>query len=270
MQVWPAPGHAPQSFDLWQPSPITPQYWPPVGVHDTGVHGAASAVGMPMSTVGFTSAITGASTPTGTSIPPPSLPPGPGVALTPAVQPASSAAAARNQTEARGLVRMASRCPAAFGTVQHRTYLRGITRLFAGRALRASVTSTSHERSKGGRASGHSAGPHAAVGTGSFGADCARHFDGRRGGVHAVARHQHQSHHQVRNGRRLCPLSERRLRRREEAVCAAAALRGFRRAARYGRGGTSGGLTCELAFDNQARINLSGPDGGLRPLLDGP
>src|SRR6476469_7238261 len=98
MQVWPAPGHAPQSFDLWQPSPITPQYWSPVGVHDTGVHGAASAVGMPMSTVGFTSAITGASTPTGTSIPPPSLPPGPGVALTPAVQPASSAAAARNQT----------------------------------------------------------------------------------------------------------------------------------------------------------------------------
>ena len=39
VQVWPAPGHAPQSFDLWQPSPITPQYWPPVGVHDTGVHG---------------------------------------------------------------------------------------------------------------------------------------------------------------------------------------------------------------------------------------
>ena len=25
MHVWPAPAHAPQSFDLWQPSPITPQ-----------------------------------------------------------------------------------------------------------------------------------------------------------------------------------------------------------------------------------------------------
>ena len=37
-----------------------------------------------------------------------------------------------------------------------------------------------------------------------------------------------------------------------------------------GAGGTSGGLTCELTFDNQARINLSGPDGGLRPLPDGP
>jgi hypothetical protein len=37
-----------------------------------------------------------------------------------------------------------------------------------------------------------------------------------------------------------------------------------------GAGGTSGGLTCELAFDNAARINLSGPDGGLRPLPDGP
>jgi hypothetical protein len=32
-----------------------------------------------------------------------------------------------------------------------------------------------------------------------------------------------------------------------------------------GAGGTSG-LTCELSFDNQARINLMGPDGGLRPL----
>ena len=37
-----------------------------------------------------------------------------------------------------------------------------------------------------------------------------------------------------------------------------------------GAGGTSGGLTCELAFDNQAPINLSGPDGGLRPLPEGP
>ena len=41
-------------------------------------------------------------------------------------------------------------------------------------------------------------------------------------------------------------------------------------AADRGVGGTSGGLTCEQTFDNQARINLSGPDGGLRPLLDGP
>jgi len=32
-----------------------------------------------------------------------------------------------------------------------------------------------------------------------------------------------------------------------------------------GAGGTSG-LTCEVSFDNAARINLTGPDGGLRPL----
>ena len=32
-----------------------------------------------------------------------------------------------------------------------------------------------------------------------------------------------------------------------------------------GAGGTSG-LTCELSFDNKARINVTGPDGGLRPL----
>jgi hypothetical protein len=31
-----------------------------------------------------------------------------------------------------------------------------------------------------------------------------------------------------------------------------------------------GGLTCELSFDNQARIALPGPDGGLRPLPEGP
>ena len=28
-------GHAPQSFELSQPSPMTPQYWPPVNVHAT-------------------------------------------------------------------------------------------------------------------------------------------------------------------------------------------------------------------------------------------
>jgi hypothetical protein len=36
-----------------------------------------------------------------------------------------------------------------------------------------------------------------------------------------------------------------------------------------GAGGTSG-LTCELSFDNKARIHLSGPDGGLRPLPEDP
>lgn len=36
-----------------------------------------------------------------------------------------------------------------------------------------------------------------------------------------------------------------------------------------GTGGTSGGLTCEQTFDNQARLNFVGPDGGLRPLPDG-
>jgi hypothetical protein len=35
-----------------------------------------------------------------------------------------------------------------------------------------------------------------------------------------------------------------------------------------GAGGTSG-LTCELTFDNDARLNSRGPDGGLRPLPDG-
>ncbi len=37
-----------------------------------------------------------------------------------------------------------------------------------------------------------------------------------------------------------------------------------------GAGGTSGGLSCELSFDNRVRINVSGPDGGLRPLPEGP
>jgi hypothetical protein len=37
-----------------------------------------------------------------------------------------------------------------------------------------------------------------------------------------------------------------------------------------GAGGTSGGLTCEQSFDNKARISFPGPDGGLRPLPDGP
>jgi hypothetical protein len=33
---------------------------------------------------------------------------------------------------------------------------------------------------------------------------------------------------------------------------------------------TAGPLTCELSFDNQARIALPGPDGGLRPLPEAP
>jgi hypothetical protein len=33
---------------------------------------------------------------------------------------------------------------------------------------------------------------------------------------------------------------------------------------------TGGGLMCELAFDNAARITMSGPDGGLRPLPEEP
>lgn len=36
-----------------------------------------------------------------------------------------------------------------------------------------------------------------------------------------------------------------------------------------GAGGT-GGLTCELTFDNDTRILAPGPDGGLRPLPEGP
>jgi len=36
-----------------------------------------------------------------------------------------------------------------------------------------------------------------------------------------------------------------------------------------GAGGTSG-LTCEFSFDNAARIHGPGPDGGLRPLPEGP
>jgi hypothetical protein len=33
-----------------------------------------------------------------------------------------------------------------------------------------------------------------------------------------------------------------------------------------GAGGTGGGPACELSFDNNARIGVTGPDGGLRPL----
>ena len=36
-----------------------------------------------------------------------------------------------------------------------------------------------------------------------------------------------------------------------------------------GSGGT-GGLSCTLSFDNRLRIPLDGPDGGLRPLPEGP
>jgi hypothetical protein len=31
-----------------------------------------------------------------------------------------------------------------------------------------------------------------------------------------------------------------------------------------------GALTCELAFDNESRLTLWGPDGGLRPLPEDP
>jgi hypothetical protein len=37
-----------------------------------------------------------------------------------------------------------------------------------------------------------------------------------------------------------------------------------------GRDEGPGALTCELAFDNSARLTLVGPDGGLRPLPEGP
>jgi hypothetical protein len=36
-----------------------------------------------------------------------------------------------------------------------------------------------------------------------------------------------------------------------------------------GGSGGSGGLACQLSFDNQ-RIQFRGPDGGLRPLTEGP
>jgi hypothetical protein len=36
-----------------------------------------------------------------------------------------------------------------------------------------------------------------------------------------------------------------------------------------GAGGTSG-LTCEQSFDNGQRLTMTGPDGGLRPLPEGP
>ena len=37
-----------------------------------------------------------------------------------------------------------------------------------------------------------------------------------------------------------------------------------------GGGGGSGGLSCTLSFDNRLRVPLDGPDGGLRPLPEGP
>lgn len=37
-----------------------------------------------------------------------------------------------------------------------------------------------------------------------------------------------------------------------------------------GRDEGPGALTCELAFDNGTRLTLVGPDGGLRPLPEGP
>ena len=37
-----------------------------------------------------------------------------------------------------------------------------------------------------------------------------------------------------------------------------------------GRDDGPGALTCELAFDNDNRLTLRGPDGGLRPLPEGP
>jgi hypothetical protein len=37
-----------------------------------------------------------------------------------------------------------------------------------------------------------------------------------------------------------------------------------------GRADGPGALTCELSFDNGSRLTLVGPDGGLRPLPEGP
>ena len=37
-----------------------------------------------------------------------------------------------------------------------------------------------------------------------------------------------------------------------------------------GRDDGPGALTCELSFDNGSRLTLVGPDGGLRPLPEGP
>ena len=37
-----------------------------------------------------------------------------------------------------------------------------------------------------------------------------------------------------------------------------------------GGDGGPGALTCEISFDNAARLTLTGPDGGLRPLPEGP
>lgn len=34
--------------------------------------------------------------------------------------------------------------------------------------------------------------------------------------------------------------------------------------------GGPGALTCEISFDNTVRLTLTGPDGGLRPLPEGP
>ena len=65
-----------------------------------------------------------------------------------------------------------------------------------------------------------------------------------------------------------------------DAVCDAARKQcvarlppvGFDAGAPDGGGGTggTGGLTCELAFDNRTRVPLDGPDGGSRPLPETP
>src|SRR5262245_23167196 len=110
VQTWPAPAHIPQSFDLWQPSPIIPQYAPPVGVHETGVHAASLGGITVMSMLGASirtgTSLAGASVPDGTSTPPSW--PGVAAVLTPA-QPASSAAATRALD--RGLLPMGAKCP---------------------------------------------------------------------------------------------------------------------------------------------------------------
>src|SRR5262245_10184173 len=94
VQTWPATGQAPQSLARWQPSPIWPQYWPPGGVHETGVQSASTGGVTLMSIDGFESTTPGASTPVATSTAPPSLPPPPGlVGFTPAEQAPNSAAA---------------------------------------------------------------------------------------------------------------------------------------------------------------------------------
>src|SRR5262245_6566174 len=74
VHICPAPAQPPQSFEPWQPLPMMPQYWPPAGVHDTGVQ-AASVGGITTMSMLGASTVAGASMPGATSLPPPSGPP---------------------------------------------------------------------------------------------------------------------------------------------------------------------------------------------------